>query len=273
MSEASARLGSFASKSLKARLTRGIELLESGKEPPKDFVYYLSQARDPETGQGYKRDEMIMELRLLIVAGSDTTATTLAAAFFYLTRNIHCLERVQRELRESFTSAGQIKTGSILNNCRYLRAVIDEALRLAPPLSSSLHRQVTGPGQVVDSKFLPAGIELGTSAFVVMRDKRYYADPLSFRPERWLSDESSAEELSLARKAFCPFSLGPRGCIGQNMAYNEAMISLGRALWTYDIRLAPGDKTGLDKMGTYRIKDRFVASRDGPLVDFKLHSS
>jgi len=75
----------------------------------------------------------------------------------------------------------------------------------------------------------------------------------------------------LAKTAFCPFSLGNRGCIGKLMAYNELSIALGRVFWLYDVRLAQGDKTGQGADGLYVLEDIFVAERNGPMVEFRKH--
>ena len=262
----------FAGNALKSRFVRGAMLKKQGSETPKDFVHYLQEARDPETGNGYKQSELLAELRLLIVAGSDTSSVTMAAVFYYLTRNPQALETVQKEIRGAFDNVDDIVTGPKLSSCVYLRAVIDEALRLAPAVPSSLHRTTTLPGTLIDSIVLPAGTNVGTSAFSIHRSPDCFQQPLSYRPERWLTEYTPAEEVAAAKKAFCAFSLGHRGCIGRTMAYNEMSIAFGKVLWQYDMRLAHGDTVGMDGQGLFALQDIVVVVRDGPMVEFRQRS-
>ncbi len=74
----------FAEGALKERAIISADLEKNGQKPRRDFVHFLSQARDPETGEGYQHVEMLADLRLLIIAGSDTSSITIAAAFYYL---------------------------------------------------------------------------------------------------------------------------------------------------------------------------------------------
>jgi cytochrome P450 len=259
----------FAQGALKQRFGMAADLGKNGQEERKDFVHYLSQAKDPETGKGYQQMEMLVELRLLIVAGSDTSSVIMAAAFYYLTRNQGALEKLQRELRSTFDNVDDIVTGPKISSCHYLRAVIDECLRLSPPVGSSLPREIMEGGMTVDGIALPAGTNVGSGAFALHRNEEYFSNPLTFKPERWLPEHTPAEEITHAKTAFCPFSLGNRGCIGKPMAYNELSIALGRVFWLYDVRLSPGDKTGQDANGLYDLGDIFVAERNGPMVEFR----
>lgn len=262
---------SFAGGALKDRAVAAAEREKSGQEPRKDFVHYLSQARDPESGEGYGQVEMLAELRLLIVAGSDTSSATMAAAFYYLTRNPAVLEKLQKELRGTFDDVNNIVTGPKLSSCHYLRAVIDECLRLAPPVGGSLGREVMKGGMTVDGIPLPEGTNVGSSILALHMNEEYFTNPLTFMPERWLPEYTNPEEIAVAKTAFCPFSLGNRGCVGKPMAYNELSIALGRVFWLYDVRLSKGDNTGEGLNGLYETRDVFVVERDGPMVEFRKH--
>lgn len=84
--------------------------------------------------------------------------------------------------------------------------------------------------------------------------------------------------MALAQSAFCPFSVGPRGCIGKALAYAELMTALARVLWTYDMKLAEGVRVGEgDERGEwgrqreseYQLRDSFTSLKDGPMVQFR----
>lgn len=249
----------------------------------RDFVHYLLRGRDPEFGNtGITMGELKGEAVLLTVAGSDTSATTLSAVFFYLVRNPIALEKLTTEIRSTFADIEEIKSGLKLGNLPYLRACIDESLRMNPPVGGTLPRTVLPGGLHVEGiGYLPEGTEVGTSAYAIHRSETYYSEPFSWRPERWIVDEKAgitAESVALAQSAFCPFSLGTRGCIGKGLAYVEMSVCIARILFTYDIRLAPGDETGAGRpdlkwgrrrRGELQLKDMFVAERDGPLVEFR----
>lgn len=94
-----------------------------------------------------------------MIAGSDTTATALSATMFYLARNPDKLATLKNEIRGAFNNVSEIVSGKQLTDCNYLKACVDEAMRLAPPVPGLLPREVTAPeGIVVDGVFLPQGV-------------------------------------------------------------------------------------------------------------------
>ena len=245
----------------------------------RDFFYYLLQAKDPETGEGFALREMMAESNLLLVAGSDTTSTAFAAALFYLLHNPSYLAQLTSLIRNAFDSASAIIPGPELNGIRLLRAVMDESLRLSPPVPGILPREVLPGGLTVDGHTFPVGTDVGVAAHATHRNPLYFPDPAAFRPERWLgasdgdSDDVRTEKdaaLKRAQAAFCPFSVGPRGCIGRGMAYAELAVAMARTLWRYDMRLAPGcESVGKEADGTFAIEDCFVTDKEGPVVQFR----
>jgi cytochrome P450 len=250
----------------------------------KDFMYYLLNAKDPESGRGLSQKELDADASLLISAGSDTISTTLSSTIFYLLHNPHSLAKATAEVRKQFSSVEEIRGGDKLQTLTYLRACVDESLRLAPPVPSHLPREVAAGGMTIDGHHFPEGTVVGVSPFAIHHSPDYYPDPFTFHPERWIVNEAvgvSAEQVALAKSAFCPFSLGPRGCIGKQVAYLEIMIAMATLLYTFDARLprgpdgrhGEGDPTsahwGRRKVGEYQLKDIFIADREGPIVEFK----
>jgi cytochrome P450 len=247
----------------------------------KDFFYYLLNARDPETGKGFTPQELWGESNLLIIAGSDTTSTALASAFFYLTHNPQTLVKLSEEVRGKFADVEEIVAGKGLNGCVYLKAVIDEGMRLSPPVGGILPREVLAGGIEIDGVHVPEGIVVGTPHYTLHHNAAYFPAPFSFRPERWIagsSAEVTTESVSLAQSAFCPFSVGPRGCIGKGLAYAELMESLARVVFMYDMRLAEGMTVGEGNLDAewgrqrkeeYQLRDSFTSLKDGPYVQFR----
>ncbi|KAL4792214.1 cytochrome P450 [Aspergillus venezuelensis] len=253
---------------------RAKERASLGHNAKKDFFYYLLNARDPETGKGLATQELWGEANVLMIAGSDTTSTSLSAAIFYLVRNTHALEKLKREVRSHFSDVEEIVTGPELNQLTYLKACIDEAMRLAPAVPGSIPREASDPIVTVDGLTLPEGTGCGVPPYAIHRQPDYYRSPLSYLPDRWIEGatcktESSAwtvtkDNLEIARKAFCPFSIGPRGCIGKSMALMEMKVTLARLMFLFDFELA--DNTGEDENGHFKLVDHFVVSKTGPNV-------
>ncbi|KAF2642295.1 benzoate 4-monooxygenase cytochrome-like protein P450 [Massarina eburnea CBS 473.64] len=247
----------------------------------KDFFYHLLNAKDPETGKGFSMDELWGESNLLIIAGSDTTSTAMAGTFFYLAYNITALQKVCKEIRETFSDVEEIVTGPILSGCSYLRACIDETMRMTPPVAGALPRQVLPGGIDIDGHHIPAGVDVGVPHYAIHHNPDYYPRPYDYVPERWLSDASVNplhEKLSDAHAAFCPFSIGPRGCIGKGLAYVELTVTIARVLFLYDLKLAPGTtvgagnkdlEVGRTRTTEYQIEDRFASTKDGPILQFR----
>ncbi|OQU97786.1 hypothetical protein CLAIMM_03671 [Cladophialophora immunda] len=247
----------------------------------RDFVHYLLRGKDRESGDTISLDELKGDSIVLIVAGTDTSSTALSATFFYLVHNKHILDRLTRDVRSTFDDVEEIRTGPKLSSLTYLRACIDEALRMSPPVAGILTRKVLAGGLDVHGYHLPEGTELGVSAYAIHHNEEYFPEPFSFKPERWRVNDAAGvteENVALAQSAFCPFSVGSRGCIGKSLAYVELSLAIATALFLYDLRQAPSERTGggdpalqwgRRRRGEYQLADRFIAVRDGPLLELK----
>jgi len=266
-----------------------------GKSPCKDFTHYLLRARDPVTSAGLTTAELHADSALLMHAGSDTTSIAMSACIFDLLHNPPSLAALIHEIRSTFASTEAIRSGPALNSCTYLRACIDETLRLSPPVPSHLPREILPGGLTVNGHWLPPGTVVGTSPWAIHHNSEYFPDPFAFQPERWIIGDSNAEAVAAARSAFCAFSLGSRGCVGKSVAYLEVSLALANLLWLYDISLGEGDPTGggaevapagwrgrtpegeslpeeRRREDEYQLFDRFTADRDGPMVRFRNRS-
>jgi cytochrome P450 len=215
----------------------------------------------------------------------------MAATLFYLVRNETALKTVIEEVRSTFADVEEIHQGPTLISCTYLRACIDEAMRLSPSVGGLLPREVLPGGLVLDGEPIPPGTVVGTPHYTIHHNEYYYPAPFTFMPERWIPGVDhpltgkpvTSHEVTMAQSAFCPFSIGPRGCIGKGLAYQEMMTTLARVLFLYDLRKAvgvvdPGEgKKGMEygrhRASEFQLVDTFTSMKNGPMVEFRLAST
>ncbi|KAL9097591.1 MAG: hypothetical protein Q9165_000487 [Trypethelium subeluteriae] len=213
--------------------------LKNGTERP-DFMSYILRHNDEK---GLTHPEIESNSEVLIVAGSETTATLLSGATYYLLRNPRVMKKLVEEVRTSFTQEEEINLTGV-NRLVYMLAVLDEALRIYPPAAGSITRVVPTSGGTVGGKWLPGGTLVAVSHLAAYRSPRNFKDPDSFVPERWLGDPVYADD---NKAVFQPFNIGPRSCIGRNLAYVEMRLILARVLWNFDLEMMPESENWTDQ--------------------------
>ncbi|KAI1805812.1 cytochrome P450 [Daldinia bambusicola] len=194
--------------------------------PRQDFLTnIISKVRNGEVSQ----EEMTAHASTLIVAGGETSATCLAAAVYYLLKTPAALDKLVNEIRSSFPSYEAINAKSAMQ-LPYVRAVIDEALRIHPPASFGAQR--ISPGCNIDGYWVPKGSEVYTSPFAIGHDAKYFKEPEKFIPDRWVDPKYET-----VKEASQPFLLGYHSCIGQSFAYLEMTLCLCKLLYRYNMKL------------------------------------
>ncbi|KAI0415912.1 cytochrome P450 [Xylaria grammica] len=208
-----------------------IELVErriTRDSPRKDFLTRLLEDR---VEKGVSVLQLAAHTSDFVIAGSETTATALATATYYLLRNPKIMRKLQGEVRSSFNSYDEIN-GKSTQRLRYMKAVMLEAMRIYPPLPFATPRVVPLGGEPVDGHFLPGGTIVYTSPYSASMDPANFQDPTRFIPERWLG-EKSRDILDATQ----PFSLGSRGCIGKSLGLLELRLIMAKVIWKYDLEL------------------------------------
>lgn len=255
---------------------------KEGTELRRDFFSYLIKARDPETGAGISMPDLLAESAMLVAAGTDTTSTALSSTLFYLNRNPTILQKLVAEVRSAFSDLEEIRSGMKISSLPYLRACIDEAMRLSPPLPGILERRVLVGGAVIDGHVVPEGAVVGVTIYALHHNDKYHPDSSTYLPERFIVGcqtplfDVTEETLKTSQSAYMPFSVGTRNCIGKNMAYMEMLTTVARLVWLYDMRFARTEANargvaGADKQRPteYVLDDIFLSGRYGPIVEFK----
>ena len=276
-----ARIAEHACEQLRIKQKAEHQAKERGEPLRKDGMHYLLNSQDSKSGARPTDAELQADSLLLIAAGADTIATIISAALFYFLHNSTALRKAVLEVRSTFADLSEIKMGSKLNGCFYLQACIDETLRCASPVPSILPRHVLPGGIEIDGKFIPSGTDVGVPTYVIHHDPKFYPEPWSFKPERWILDEMTGvtqDSINQAKRAFCPFSLGSRSCPGKVLGILEIKITLAYMLFQYDIQEAsdehvgggrPDLEEGRQRPDEYQLVDCFGVDRDGPVVQFK----
>ncbi|KAI1302908.1 benzoate 4-monooxygenase cytochrome P450 [Xylaria venustula] len=252
------------------------------EERRQDIFYFLAEARDSKTGaRVFDENDLRAESNLLIIAGSDTTAISLSGIFFYLTGDPLRCQKLVREIRTTFKSLDDIVYGHQLQSCTYLRACIDEGIRLTPSGLSELPREVLAGGIEIKGEFYPAGTIVGAAPYTNSHNTEVYGDAGTFRPERWIVDKAAGvtkESFARAKAGYHPFLSGPGNCVGQNLAMAEMQITIARTLYQLDVRRAPGStlgggspELGWGKTDPNHIHliDAYISLRRGPEVQFR----
>ncbi|KAI1781221.1 cytochrome P450 [Hypoxylon cercidicola] len=235
-------------------------------------------------GEYLRGSEIWAEAVFFLPGGADTTSTCLSAAFFYLAHNTSVYKKLAGEIRTAFKTGGDIRAGPTLASCQYLRACIDETLRISPPGPGTLWREISaadksGEPLVVDGEVVPPGVQVGVNMYAHHHNEEYFPDPFTFIPERWLDSDMPAAQRKQMQDMFVPFSLGTRNCPGKAMAYQEASLVLAKTLWYFDFEFAPGDLgklgagnptlgTGRERGDEYQLYDIVIATHDGPNLIF-----
>lgn len=192
---------------------------------------------------------------ILVLAGSETTATTLSGATYLLLTQPDALEKLAREVRSAFTSADEININSV-GRLSYLLAVFNEALRLYPPVTSGLVRVVPPEGELIAGHFIPGGTYVEVQQWSMNHSKDNWADPWAFKPERFLSDSEEAAKAGNQLDALQPFNVGPRNCIGRNLAYAEMRLIMARIVYDFDMKLADDSKDWIKRQRAFSLWDR-----------------
>jgi cytochrome P450 len=142
-----AEIAEIGGDKLTRRIAKGVAVER------KDFMTFILQKYDP------KKDRHVLEnlTTILLVGGSETTATLLSGLTYYLLTNSRVYEKLKHEIRSSFSVESEI-TLTRASGLPYMKAVIDEALRIYPPTPISFPRIVPGTGEIIQGRFVPGGV-------------------------------------------------------------------------------------------------------------------
>ena len=163
----------------------------------------------------------------IFIAGYETSAVALTWLWYLLARHPEVAGKVQSEIDQ--VVGGRVAGENDVRSLVYTEAVMKEVLRLYPPLW--LAGREAQQDLALGSFRVAAGSIMLLSPWVTHRDPRFFDDPEGFRPERWLTRETSQPP----KFAYFPFSGGPLHCLGQRFAAMEIMLTVSLIVWRFTL--------------------------------------
>ncbi len=191
-----------------------------------DIAGDIIAARDPDTGAGFSREELIDQIAVFFLAGHETTASALTWAFFILSQQPHVMARIRDEVA-AVSGNGPITFGQT-RAMTFTRNVFREVLRLYPPVS--FITRVAERDDRIGDLDIPAGSLMVVSPWLVQRHRRFWVRPDNFEPDRF----QPQREKSIRPGTYIPFGIGPRVCTGASFATAESTLILAALCRRYD---------------------------------------
>ncbi|HMK05923.1 MAG TPA: cytochrome P450, partial [Flavobacterium sp.] len=195
-------------------------------EKHNDLLDMLLETRYEDTGESMSTQQLIDEIKILFIAGHETTANALTFTFHLLANNPEIQQKVLDEILEIETLTTDIVEQ--LQKMTYINAVINESMRLYPPA------WITDRENIEDDELLGCQIKkktlIGVSFYELHRNPKYWENPEQFNPERFLGEQKRK-----SYQYFYPFGAGPRMCIGLGFAMYEMSLTLAYIIKKYKV--------------------------------------
>ncbi|KAH6644601.1 cytochrome P450 [Boeremia exigua] len=195
-----------------------------------DLYTHLSQSDSFEVNS-------VHEAQLAVIAGADTNAITVSNVFFLLCRHPEYQHILFEEI-SGLPSHEDIIEDSHLLNKPIILGIINETLRLYPPVPGGLQRVTPPEGAIIAGRYIPGDTIVSTPTYALHRDPRAFIRPNEFVPERW----TSQPDLVVRRDAFVPFSYGTYNCAGKPLAMMQLRMVIAMVVRKFELSFAPGKK-------------------------------
>jgi cytochrome P450 len=193
--------------------------------PARDLFDLMNAARDPETNQAFNDAQLGDEVATMILAGHETTATALFWSLYMLALDPVAQEQLAAEARQ-IPGSGE----SDLERLKFTRAVVDEAMRLYPPVFL-IARSASGADVIAGMPVAKNDVIL-IAPWLLHRHEKLWREPNAFIPERFMPPATPPD-----RFAYLPFGVGARVCIGAHFALVEATLALARIIAAFRVTL------------------------------------
>ena len=237
-----------------------------------DFFDYILPTNSPVPSDRRELIHIGALAQQMMFANYGPMADWYYGTLLFLLEEPKCLQALSKMIRDQFESYHDIIPNA-LASLPFLHACLEESLRLLSSNNTGLPR--LSPGATIDGHYIPKGVcllscasvllrqccnqypgltivwqtHVQTSIFALTRSQRFFHDPLHYRPQRWLPSEHPLYDMAFANddlKGFYPFSLGPRACIGRELAWMQSKLFIAKVLWTFDVVKVPGQQFDLE---------------------------
>lgn len=192
--------------------------LTTKKENQETLIAHLLAANTNRDEDSLTREQIRNEIIVLFMAGHETTANSLAWAWYLVSQSPEVEQKLHAELDEVLD--GRTPDFSDISKLTYTRAIFDEAVRLYPPVPI-MSRQAS-EDDTIRKKHIPKGSLMLVVPWLLHRHKKHWDQPDSFIPERFLADYPTKHD----KFAYLPFSAGPRVCLGKSFGIIESVLSI-----------------------------------------------
>jgi cytochrome P450 len=200
-----------------------------------DFFSYMLHDKYGNANM-FPMGELIAECSIMMNAGSDTTATALTNVLFWILKHPDCFAKLRQEIDAVLEPDEIVAAYDRVRHLPYLRACLDESMRMTPPNTMNVPRITPAEGLEVMGHWIPGGTTVHSPPYSMHRNEKVFPDPEVYRPERWFAED--AKDL---QPHFITFSAGARGCIGRNITYLEQTVVLASLVHRYDFELLSPD--------------------------------
>ena len=200
----------------------------------RDLLWRLVHARDRSTAESLSGAELRDET-ITLGATSSTSLRPLTWVWYLLAAHPRVEERLHAELASVL--GGRAPTAEDVPNLVYLRQVLDETMRLYPPLPVMILRSAAAE-DVVCGRRIPRKSIIAIMPWVLHRHRKLWHDPDRFDPDRFTPDQAAAR----SRYSYLPFSIGPHVCVGASLAMLQLVIAVAVLAQRFRFRLVPGHK-------------------------------
>ena len=191
----------------------------------KDLLQLMIEARQQKVeGKRMSDEEVFAQSVVFMVAGFETTGSTLSCMAYVLATHPEIQEKLLKELDEAVETRGDMPLYDFVNNLEYLDRVLSEVLRLYTP-GFLVHRRCN-EACTINGITIPSGVDVFMPPYVLHRDPALWPDPETFDPDRFSPENREAQE----SYSYMPFGIGPRQCIGYRFALLEMKTAMLKIL-------------------------------------------
>lgn len=211
---------------------------------------FFSSLMDDKAGEPYNLElgEILGDVGAWIDAGADTTAIALTQTLELLIRHPAHLKELREEVASVLEDGEDVAPYDKVKTLPFLRACIDESMRIWPPTSAGLPRRTPAEGALIQGEWIPGDTSVSMPIYLTHRDPKVYDNPDEFQPHRWMDPENRRR----MEPYFTPFSTGGRGCIGRNISYLEQTVMLASLVHRYEFAL-PSPEWKLQRFEAFNV--------------------